>query len=244
MDSKKLFFLLLLLLLLVNFCSTQREIETEPVRQTPAQTWQETGEGLVQTGIASWYGDKFHGRRTANSEIYDMYKLTAAHKELPFHTLVEVKNLDNQTKVIVRINDRGPFIDGRIIDLSKKAAQRIGIDETGTARVRLRIVKAADIGRDTFHKEQPTVVPQTDRGEYYLQAGAFRSMKNAKELSRYIRRSLPGISFKIDYKEGFYKIRSEKLFSREEAENLKDRLDQLGIDAFVREELGKPPPGT
>jgi len=90
-----------------------------------------------ETGIASWYGDKFHGRKTANGEVYDMLAMTAAHKTLPFGTLVLVTNLTDGRQVVVRINDRGPFIEGRIIDLSKAAAVHIGLDRTGIAQVRI-----------------------------------------------------------------------------------------------------------
>lgn len=90
-----------------------------------------------QQGMASWYGPGFAGRRTANGEIFDPSQLTAAHKELPFNTLVRVHNLDNGSSVVVRINDRGPFISGRIIDLSRAGAEAIGMVGSGTARVRL-----------------------------------------------------------------------------------------------------------
>lgn len=92
------------------------------------------------TGHASWYGGKFVGRQTANGEIFDTNMLTAAHKTLPFNTVVEVTNNSNGKKVEVRINDRGPFIDGRIIDLSKKAASKIDMLKSGTADVTLKIV--------------------------------------------------------------------------------------------------------
>ncbi len=94
-----------------------------------------------QVGIASWYGPGFHGKRTANGEIYDMYAITAAHKTLPFNTIVKVVDLDTGRSVVVRINDRGPFVPGRIIDLSFTAAQELGIVEKGIARVGLRILK-------------------------------------------------------------------------------------------------------
>jgi len=92
-------------------------------------------------GIASWYGADFEGRLTSNGEIYDMYAMTAAHKTLPLGTVVKVNNLDNGKSVEVRINDRGPYVLGRIIDLSKSAAQAVGISDTGTAHVRLEIIK-------------------------------------------------------------------------------------------------------
>jgi len=94
-----------------------------------------------QVGIASWYGPGFHGKRTANGEIYDMYAMTAAHKTLPFNTIVKVVDLDTGRWVIVRINDRGPFVPGRIIDLSYAAAKELGIVEKGIARVGLKVLK-------------------------------------------------------------------------------------------------------
>jgi rare lipoprotein A len=228
-------------------------------------------EGLVQTGVASWYGGDFHGKRTANGEIYDMNKLTAAHKYLPFHTLVEVENLENKKKVLVRINDRGPFVEGRIIDLSRKAAQRIDIEDTGTVMVRLRIVKTTDTASipqkeptetDTnqetgLEKEEisvtevkeadippstappppeppPTVHSDTPSG-FYLQAGAFSSMKNAKRHLRQIKRILPGVAFNVQYTDGLYKIISDQLGSRETAETFIEHLKTNGIEAIVRE---------
>ncbi|MCP4221144.1 MAG: septal ring lytic transglycosylase RlpA family protein [bacterium] len=118
------------------------EPKTKPSKKfiTPAPV----GE-IFQTGMASWYGGEFQGRRTANGEIYDMYKLTAAHKTLAFNTILEVENLNNGKRIRVRVNDRGPFVKGRILDLSYKAAQRLGCDADGTAPVTLRRVKPTDI---------------------------------------------------------------------------------------------------
>lgn len=95
----------------------------------------------ADVGYASWYGGKFHGRLTANGETFDTYKLTAAHRTLPFHTIVKVTNLKNGKSVEVRINDRGPFVRGRIIDLSKAAAEAIDMTGDGVARVRLEVVQ-------------------------------------------------------------------------------------------------------
>jgi len=94
-----------------------------------------------QVGIASWYGPGYHGKRTASGEIFDMYAMTAAHKTLPFNTIVKVVDLETGRWVIVRINDRGPFVPGRIIDLSYAAAKELGILEKGTARVGLKVLK-------------------------------------------------------------------------------------------------------
>jgi len=95
-------------------------------------------------GVASWYGDDFHGRLTANGEIYDMHRLTAAHPTLPLPSLVRVTNLDNGHSLVVRVNDRGPFVKDRIIDLSKASARYLGIDHRGTGRVRVTYLGPAD----------------------------------------------------------------------------------------------------
>lgn len=102
--------------------------------------WQVAGP-YYEVGIASWYGPGFQGKRTANGEVYDMYGISAAHKTLPFGTIVKVVDLDTGKSVVVRINDRGPFIAGRIIDLSKGAAEKLGIIGKGIAHVGLRIVR-------------------------------------------------------------------------------------------------------
>ncbi|MEA3356473.1 MAG: septal ring lytic transglycosylase RlpA family protein [Candidatus Bipolaricaulota bacterium] len=94
-----------------------------------------------EVGIASWYGPGFHGNYTANGEVYDMYKISAAHKTLPFGTIVRVVELETNRSVVVRINDRGPFIEGRIIDLSKGAAEKLSIVDKGITKVGLRILK-------------------------------------------------------------------------------------------------------
>ena len=96
--------------------------------------------GFREKGLASWYGEPFHGRRTASGEVYDMDKLSAAHKTLPLNTWVEVRNLDNNRTMTVRINDRGPFVPGRIIDLSRAAAKELGVYGPGVAKVQLKAI--------------------------------------------------------------------------------------------------------
>jgi rare lipoprotein A len=125
--------------------------------------------GENETGIASWYGDPYHGRRTANGEVYDMNKLTAAHRTLPFDTLVRVRNLSNSREVEVRINDRGPFLDGRIIDLSRAGAQRIEMIGPGTAKVRLTLLNVPE------RSSRPAET-------YAVQAGAFQDRDRAETL--------------------------------------------------------------
>ena len=99
-----------------------------------------SSKGYHERGIASWYGSKFHGRRTSSGELYDMHLATAAHKSLPLPTYAEVTNLDNGRKMIVKINDRGPFHEDRIIDLSYAAAIKLGVDQTGTAPIDVRAI--------------------------------------------------------------------------------------------------------
>jgi len=105
--------------------------------------------GFKEKGLASWYGEPFHGRRTASGEIYDMDKISAAHKTLPLHTWVEVRNLDNRRSMTLRINDRGPFVYGRIIDLSRAAARNLGVYGPGVAKVYIRAVTGRRAARLT-----------------------------------------------------------------------------------------------
>jgi rare lipoprotein A len=110
-----------------------------------------SAEGYKEKGLASWYGNPFHGRKTASGEVYNMHEISAAHKTLPLHTWVEVKNLKNNKRMVVRINDRGPFIDGRIIDLSQAAAKELGVYRPGTAPVvvtALPTAKAKQLNRN------------------------------------------------------------------------------------------------
>jgi len=123
--------------------------------------------GQTETGLASWYGYPYHGRAAANGEIYDMEKMTAAHRTLPFDTWVRVYNLDNNKTTEVRITDRGPFVDGRIIDLSHAAAGEIDMIGPGTARVRIEIIR---------------VPAGAASGLFGIQVGAFRDRANAERL--------------------------------------------------------------
>ena len=136
-----------------------------PATATVTPPTAESGE----TGVASWYGYPFHGRAAASGDIYDMEQMTAAHKTLAFGTMVRVHDLDNDKTVDVRINDRGPFVDGRIIDLSHAAARAIEMIGPGTARVRLEILSA------------PAPLAPAHFG---VQVGAFRNRENAERLRR------------------------------------------------------------
>ncbi len=160
-----------LLVLGFSFCSLQKPPRTLPAKAQPLET---PAAEIYQTGEASWYGEDFHGKTTANGEVYDMNKLTAAHQRLPFDTLVDVENVENGRTVRVRINDRGPFLKNRIIDLSFKAAQRLGMADQGTARVCLRVVRMG---------QGPAIPAVEGGGGVWLQAGAFGEYGNARELA-------------------------------------------------------------
>lgn len=141
-----------------------------------------SAKGYRERGIASWYGGDFHGRRTSNGEIYDMYAMTAAHKTLPMNTVVRVKNLENDREIVVRINDRGPFVRGRIIDLSYTAGKKLGLVAKGTAKVDVIALAEGKLDKGTG---QPTLVyGALESGEFYVQIGAFTEKINAIKLQK------------------------------------------------------------
>lgn len=150
----------LLLLLLVGGCAKKKKVATPKAPRI----------GQKENGIASWYGIPYHGRRAANGEIYDMEKLTAAHRTLPFDTWVRVHDLDNGKKIDVRITDRGPFIRGRIIDLSKAAARDIDMLRPGLAKVRIEVIRPPE-----------RVVASNLFG---VQVGAFQDKGNAERIRK------------------------------------------------------------
>ena len=160
-------------------------------------------------GLASWYGGKFQGRKTANGEIFDTNKLTAAHKTLPFGTKVKVTNMENGTEVIVRINDRGPFVEERVIDLSRAAADIIGLTSRGIMRVRLDIVEEA-------RPASPFVT---------IQVASFGNEHNALRLRS--RLTQENLSPSLEATGGFYRV----LLEHVPVENLdlaRSRLAALG----------------
>lgn len=138
--------------------------------------------GYRKTGIASWYGKKFHGRPTASGEIYNMHAVTAAHKTLPLQTMVEITRLDTGKIIVVRINDRGPFVADRIIDLSYAAAQKLGMANRGTAKVRVVALARGRPGRRSASPVIAGPAPDFSRGRFWIQVGAFGLSENAERL--------------------------------------------------------------
>ncbi len=155
--------LVVALALLAACCGKKQRVAAPPAAPHAGAALARIGD--QETGLASWYGHPYHGRPSSSGEIYDMEKLTAAHRTLPFGAIVEVTNLDNGLTVSVRINDRGPFVEGRIIDLSHAAAREIRMLGPGTANVRLRIAAL------------PSSIPD---GYFAVQTGAFRDRSNAE----------------------------------------------------------------
>jgi len=147
--------------------------------------------GYKETGIASWYGTKFHKQLTSTREPYDMYAMTAAHKNLPIPSYVKVTNLENKKSIIVRVNDRGPFHGDRVIDLSYAAAVKLGYADRGTARVQLDAVVVTGPNSDTGLAQAPAVEPtlmlSANQGDKYLQVGAFADLSAAEAVSNRLR---------------------------------------------------------
>lgn len=158
-----------------------------------------SAENYKQRGIASWYGTKFHGRRTSSGESYDMFKLTAAHKTLPLPIYAKVTNLENGKQITVKINDRGPFKSGRIIDLSYAAAHKLGMAKQGTARVEVetltfspnnRSSQASAASSQAVYDSQPLDYEITQGKKRYVQVGAYSVHKTAQKLAKVLDREI------------------------------------------------------
>jgi len=174
------------------------EVVPEPISRTSAgnrspytvlgntYTVMDTEEGYRETGVASWYGEKFHGHKTSNGETFDMYLASAAHKSLPIPSFLRVTNLDNNRSMVVRVNDRGPFHGDRIVDLSYAAATKLGYVDTGTARVLLESVIAKGDDRAISRRDIPAneVLNAGASGNRYLQIGAYSELRSAQQISR------------------------------------------------------------
>lgn len=181
-----------------------------------------SGVGFSEEGIASWYGRDFHGKKTANGERYDMYGMTAAHKLLPFNTDVRVTNLSNGKSVVVRVNDRGPFVEKRVIDLTHTAASKIGMLGPGTCRVRVESVGAV-----------AGMTAGDMSGNFYVQVGAFGQKQNAQRLSANLNNS--GNRSRVYYSEmvNFWRVQVGPYKSLQQAESAKSSLRGQFSGCFV-----------
>lgn len=210
--------------------ATQRPYTVKGERYVPLAS----SHGYVEKGIASWYGRKFHGRKTSNGETYNMYDMTAAHKTLPMNTWVKVENLDNGKEVTLRINDRGPFVRGRIIDLSYTGAQKLGVVGPGTARVRVTALGRAT-SFDTADKSTPVAFKPVDywKGNFTVQVGAFKVRTNAENYRQKLSKTYINAHI-VPYEDDrgqFYRVRIGKFSKLEEAVEFSDQLLKEGFDA-------------
>nr|MBF0222267.1 septal ring lytic transglycosylase RlpA family protein [Desulfobulbaceae bacterium] len=191
--------------------------------------------GHNETGIASWYGPTFHGKKTSNGEVYDMYSTTAAHKTLPMNTFLLVKNLENGRETIVRINDRGPFVKGRIIDLSLTSAKELAMDQRGTARVQITALGEAEQtsrGGGTVERFLPY---DFTHGEYFVQIGAFTDSNNANRLKEImLKQGRKAISqtYTVDDKK-FYRVQVRAGKELDAAKKMEKLLSAEFPEAFV-----------
>ena len=191
-----------------------------------------SAKGFSETGTASWYGPKFHGKKTACGERYNQYAMTAAHKTLPFGTRVRVVNLDNNKTTTVVINDRGPFVSGRIIDLSRAAANKIDMLKTGTARVRIESLDSG--GARTSGSVPSTSAGVSNAGKYYVQVGAFSVQDNANVASKKLHQLGYSSVLKKDTN-GNYVVLAGSYSNRQKAERERNTLRQSFSGAFVVE---------
>jgi len=210
--------LLILPLLLLWGCASggKARVPMEPERARK--------EGWSEKGDASWYGHPYHGRKTASGETYDMYDLTAAHRSLPFGTRVRVRRRDTGQEVVVRINDRGPFIRGRIIDLSYGAAKKIHLDIDGVAPVKITVVEAGgDHWRTDARQPAPTDHVEAPDGCFWIQVGAFSDGGHASAARRKLEKAGEK-ALLIEGPGGLERVRCGPWDSREDAMEALDRL--------------------
>jgi len=198
----------------------------------------EDSHNFKERGLASWYGKKFHGHRTSSGETYNMYQMTAAHKNLPLPTYVEVYNLQNQRSIIVRVNDRGPFHQNRIIDLSYAAAKKLGITASGTGMVEIRAIDPHQKNQAEYSHTSPakkTISRNITKTEYhlFLQVGAFISRNNAEQLRSRLLNKISSLTINTGYNEenNIYRVRIGPLSSVEQADQLAMQITELGFTA-------------
>jgi len=206
----------LLMLILLAACATP---------QVRPRAWEDLS---GETGLASWYGVPYHGRRTSSGEVYDMYQVSAAHREIPLGSWVEVTNLTNGRSLTVRINDRGPFVEGRIIDLSYAAASLLGVVGPGVAQVRVRL------------SQPPQGAPGPVR--YAIQAASFTAESSARALKAELEPQVAGVHIvkAMVGGETYYRVRIGNFPSRADAQATAERLAGLGYRVLIMESSDRP----
>ena len=213
--------LLIVVFFLLSACAARQRIVYErrippPEKETKIEK-RETRE--VQQGIASWYGKDFHGRQTSSGEVYDMYQLTCAHQTLPLGTMVMVTNLENGRSVELKVNDRGPFVKGRIIDLSYAAAKMLDMSEKGTALVKVEVFGP--------------VIEEIQR--FTLQVGSFVDEANAQRLAEQLQKSFENVHVTTmeTQTQKYHRVRVGQFETRESALVAAEKLSQMGFKVLV-----------
>jgi rare lipoprotein A len=241
----------LIIILSLLSCARQRTYVRGPTPEFPETTpdsYVVNGEryyplpdssGYVETGIASWYGMKFQGRKTSSGEKYDMYKKSAAHKTLPFGTYVKVINLSNNKHTIVRINDRGPFVRGRIIDLSYAAAKEILLIGPGTAEVKITALgkKIGELESEDGSATPVLEYEDMEKGEFTVQVGAFKDRNNALQLAERLKVIFDYVNilkFADENNTALFRLHVSKSDTQAEAREIEKRLEDWGLkEAFI-----------
>jgi len=223
-------------------CSQSKPPSSPPGHPKPyrvGKTWYQPvahAKDFRQRGVASWYGKKFHGRRTSSGETYNMYAMTAAHKTLPLGTHVRVHNLKNGRETVVRINDRGPFVRGRIIDLSYTAAQKIDIVGPGTAPVEIVALGTVQTAGQGSGKKSTYTPVDYYSGNFTIQIGAFQDRRNAENLKRKLSQTYKNAHIMTyhDGSETWYRVRVGKTKTLNQAVEYEALLIRNGYtDAFI-----------
>jgi len=223
---------LFLLLLALAGCARKdvtRRGEIKLRGETPVSVARRKPGDLLQRGIASWYGNPYHGRRTANGERYDMEALTAAHKTLPFGTQVTVLNRDNGRRVKVRINDRGPFIRGRIIDLSRRAARELDMLGSGTAEVAIYLETTA--GEANARVTRDSEVRASAGGYWTIQVGSFAERNRAERLARDLKAY--GGDVRLEPAGSMTRVRIGRFHTKSETFSLAETLSEQGMEPWI-----------
>ena len=211
---------LIIVFFLMTACAPERRVVYER-RMPPAEKREiKKGESREpQYGVASWYGSDFHGRATSSGEVYDMYQLTCAHQTLPLGTMVMVTNVENGKSLELKVNDRGPFVKERIIDVSYAAARMLGMWEKGTASVKVEVIGSA-----------PELVQR-----FTLQVGSFVDETNAQRLAEQLQRNFDNVSVTTleTQTQKYHRVRVGQFDTRESALITAEKLSQMGFNVMV-----------
>jgi len=197
----------------------EKKEEIKEAKPAPPEKIEKRESRGVQYGVASWYGSDFHGRPTSSGEIYDMYQLTCAHNTLPLGTLVMITNLENGRSLELKVNDRGPFVKERVIDLSYAAAQILGIWEKGTAFVKVEVIGP--------------LIEQIQR--FTLQVGSFIDETNAQKLADELRKKFENVYVTTveTITQKYHRVRVGQFETRESALSMAEKISQMGFKVLV-----------